>query len=305
MHLTPLSYVNEHDLLSSCMYEENSSVLEIVGKYREKLREAHQSSLSTRLYLRLSALKQYEELLADEGIQNKSAQEMQQLIELIEKEFPNLEVEGQGRLKALISWYNKATRKLDNQESIDTLDNDIIAFRLIIRSKLGKKLSRARLVTSCYEVSNRLISYYLGLGYEPCKAESVQDTIKLSSSRLKELFIPEISGIDPYYQAYVKDYIMLPKQNGYQSLHIIIRMPNGIKFEIQIRTEEMDRYAREGYGDHERYKETKYVNCVVYDPLLVKLTSYVVSKDGEVIEDSAGLEKSRVLLRFPPCYSSN
>jgi hypothetical protein len=68
------------------------------------------------------------------------------------------------------------------------------------------------------------------------------------------------SIVTDYYQPNpdrLRDWISLPKANGYESLHTTVMSPGGRWVEVQIRSKRMDEIAEMGLAAHYRYKDER------------------------------------------------
>ena len=93
-----------------------------------------------------------------------------------------------------------------------------------------------------------------------------------------------------------KDYIAIPRVNGYQSLHTTLFGPNGVPIEVQIRTDEMHRVAESGIAAHWRYKTGEDPGSPQHERAREWLRHLVELQDGGSSEEF--LESVRVDL-FP------
>nr|WP_275115361.1 RelA/SpoT family protein [Thiomicrorhabdus sediminis] len=83
-----------------------------------------------------------------------------------------------------------------------------------------------------------------------------------------------------------KDYIAIPKSNGYQSLHTSLNGPYGVHLEVQIRTEEMHEVSEHGIAAHWQYKQGNEDNETTTSYVDVRAQEWV--KNLLEIQQSAG-----------------
>lgn len=90
------------------------------------------------------------------------------------------------------------------------------------------------------------------------------------------------------------DYISRPKTNGYQSLHTVVVAEDGRALEVQIRTQEMHRFAEYGVASHWRYKESGGSNFTAqkYDEKIAWLRQLLAWKT-EVADAMVGQEEAQ------------
>jgi len=105
----------------------------------------------------------------------------------------------------------------------------------------------------------RLYSIHLKLKRQKIDLERVYDfvALRVTTQSVKDCY----AALGIIHQTWspvpgrIKDFIAMPRPNGYQSLHTSVISEHGFPFEVQIRTEEMHRHAEEGIAAHWKYKE--------------------------------------------------
>lgn len=151
--------------------------------------------------------------------------------------------------------------KTDEESAI----NDFVANVQQIVGKLGRKLtieSRFKTVASIYTKMKRQEVEFEGV-YD---LFAIRIIIKVKKARRGEdLRLLERSACWAAYTAITntyapnpirtRDWITVPKENGYEGLHVTVRGPGKRWVEVQIRTERMHREAEQGIAAHWRYKD--------------------------------------------------
>jgi RelA/SpoT family (p)ppGpp synthetase len=127
-----------------------------------------------------------------------------------------------------------------------------------IRGQLSQTLNREGLNAAVVGREKHLYSIYSKM---KAKRKSFSQVMDIFAFRLI------VDSVDDCYRALgmvhslykpvpgeFKDYIAIPKANGYQSLHTVLKGMHGVPIEIQIRTHEMEDMANNGIAAHWLYK---------------------------------------------------
>jgi GTP pyrophosphokinase len=129
-----------------------------------------------------------------------------------------------------------------------------------LRKTLAAKLDEAQVpITSISGRIKRLYSIHLKLKRQKIDLERVYDFVALRviTHSIKDCY----AALGIIHQTWspvpgrIKDFIAMPRPNGYQSLHTSVISEHGFPFEVQIRTEEMHARAEDGIAAHWKYKE--------------------------------------------------
>ncbi len=163
--------------------------------------------------------------------------------ELEDASFRYLQPEDHARLIALVN-----TNRAEREAYVDT-----------VQRRIADKMASAGLTCEVMGRYKHFFSIYTKMIAQDLPFEEVYDIIA---------FRIILDSIPHCYEALglihsmwkpidikFKDYIARPKPNMYQSLHTTVIGPKGVRVEVQIRTQEMDRVAKSGIAAHWSYKE--------------------------------------------------
>jgi guanosine-3',5'-bis(diphosphate) 3'-pyrophosphohydrolase len=155
-------------------------------------------------------------------------------------------------------------KKIEQQLTAALMKNEIVA-RVAAREKhlysIYRKMQRKR------STLNEIVDVY-GLRIVVDKA----DTCYRALGSVHSVFKPMPGRF--------KDYIAIPRVNGYQSLHTTLFGPNGVPIEVQIRTEDMNSVAQSGIAAHWRYKSGESVGSSQQERAREWLSRLVELQDG-------------------------
>lgn len=213
------------------------------------------------------------------------------LYDLIDEKEPNVRFLIEGRRKSLIKTEEKICLYEKRRKSLDLL-RDMMAFRVILFGK-----DSLELIQKSYEVMEIIINFCVRNGFAICDAEDIKKDASTTTLEEANIIVPKKPLLSSEWRNCVKDYIRYPKGNGYQSLHVVFRHPDGRCFEVQVRTMDMHIRCELGSADHQSHDKTKYTDRINFDPSKVNMDGFFYSEDGQLL-DYIGLCKSaQVILR--------
>lgn len=90
-----------------------------------------------------------------------------------------------------------------------------------------------------------------------------------------------ITDIYPHHEQRIRDWVINPKSNGYEALHITVMGPRGKWVEVQIRSRKMDDIAEKGLASHWKYKTNEKGSSGNLDALIENLKNSLTNNDTD------------------------
>jgi len=128
-----------------------------------------------------------------------------------------------------------------------------------IEQAIRQRLSEASLPCEVFGREKHIYSIYKKMRAKGLSFNQVYDVyaVRIVTATVEECYqvLGVMHGLFKPIPGRFKDYIALPKDNGYQSLHTVLVGPYGLAVEVQIRTRDMHRVAENGIAAHWLYKK--------------------------------------------------
>lgn len=178
-----------------------------------------------------------------------------------------------------------------------------------VRSKLIEKLSEEGVEANVTGRFKHHYGIYTKMKMQNLKIDEVHDIIafRIITSDEDDCYkvLGIVHGIWKPVPGKFKDYVALPKPNGYQSLHTTVLGPQNEQVEIQIKTQSMHEYAEHGFASHWKYKQKVNGNenqevQEVYESLRRILGQQEIEDPTEFMESVRGELAFEVIYVFTP-----
>ncbi len=170
-----------------------------------------------------------------------------------------------------------------------------------VKEILERELSKAGIKAEVKGRQKHLYSIYRKVLSKDIPPDQIHDIIgfRIIVNSIRECYetLGIVHSIWKQVPGKFKDYISLPKENMYQSLHTTVIGPYGQKMEIQIRTWEMDKIAEEGIAAHWKYKEGKGIKAA--DEEIFSWLRQIIEESQQHISDSREFLENVKMNLFP------
>lgn len=248
-------------------FEKGYVAPDIVKFFEKDLREQSQNEIDI---AHSNILLRYKNYLSRNDFLDSVSDDMTQFRKQIVDKYSDITLTISGRIKSIIrveekfngyiiefcsNYYHKYKTFPSEEEMSLYLQRfrDLIAYRIIVsvpeQCLKGRDKDKVE-IDYLYKIANNLPSFFTKRGYSIEYASSV---VGVSTTRKRSKLLQE-------NRKYFKDYIVQPKENGYQSLHIAL-IDNHSHFaniEIQLRTFDMDCFAElDENVNHSAYESTQ------------------------------------------------
>ena len=259
-------------MLDITQYFEKGYVAPDIVKFFEKdLREQSRNMIDIE---HSNLLLRYSIYLESNDFLDSVSDDMTQFRKQVVDKYSDITLTISGRIKSIIrveqkfngyiiefcsNYYHKYKTFPSEEEMSKYLQRfrDLIAYRIIVsvpeQCLKGRDKNKIE-VDYVYKIANNLPSFFTKRGYSIEYASSV---VGVSTIRKRSKLLQE-------NRRYFKDYIVQPKENGYQSLHIAL-IDNHSHFaniEIQLRTFDMDCFAElDENVNHSAYESTQHTKA--------------------------------------------